>query len=227
MGRSLVAATNLRVGRSNRSGRAISPSIVENVTVPPSGGPSFDDCYTISLHNPNHDQALSVSERSGNPARDCYTNRLHKVRTHFVRRAGRLYYRRRVPEALQGVVGKREVWRSLGTDSPTVALRRSHQVAAQIERDFEAARSTIGLKVDQTILLGSNRDGRTLTAKVSDAPSAATVEDDGPTLGQVYDAYMSDPTRDWSPRTRLAYETTRRMVVAVLGEATPNGQSST
>ncbi|WP_308424041.1 DUF6538 domain-containing protein [Caulobacter rhizosphaerae] len=175
----------------------------------------------MSLHNRDHNQALSVSERSGNSARDCYTNRLHKVRTHFVRRAGRLYYRRRVPEALQAIVGKREVWRSLGTDSPTVALRRSHQIAAQIERDFEAARSAIGLKVDQTILRGSDRDEQTLTAKTSDAPSTAIVEGGGPTLGQVYDAYMGDPTRDWSPRTRLAYETTRRMVVAVLGEATP------
>jgi len=32
---------------------------------------------------------------------------------------------------------------------------------------------------------------------------------------------MSDPTRDWAPRTRLAYETTRRQVVALLGEDTP------
>jgi integrase len=32
---------------------------------------------------------------------------------------------------------------------------------------------------------------------------------------------MADPTRDWSPRTRFAYETTRRIVLAVLGEETP------
>ena len=36
----------------------------------------------------------------------------------------------------------------------------------------------------------------------------------------LYDAYMADPTRDWSPRTRFAYETTRRMVIAVLGGKT-------
>ncbi len=31
---------------------------------------------------------------------------------------------------------------------------------------------------------------------------------------------MSDPTRDWSPRTRLSYETTRRLVLAIVGEKT-------
>ena len=69
-----------------------------------------------------------------------------------------------------------------------MALRRSHQIAAQIERDFEAARSAIGLKVEQTILRGADRDQQTLTAKTSDAPSAATVEEGGPRLGQFYDA---------------------------------------
>jgi hypothetical protein len=55
-----------------RSGRAISPSIVEMTAVPPSGGPSSDDGYTNRLHNPDHDQDLSVSERSGKHARGVY-----------------------------------------------------------------------------------------------------------------------------------------------------------
>ncbi|WP_428150852.1 DUF6538 domain-containing protein [Brevundimonas sp.] len=46
-------------------------------------------------------------------------------------RSGRLYYRQRVPTSLLSIVGRREIWGSLGTDSPTVALRRSHKVAAQ------------------------------------------------------------------------------------------------
>ncbi|WP_414632748.1 DUF6538 domain-containing protein, partial [Brevundimonas naejangsanensis] len=29
---------------------------------------------------------------------------------------GRIHYRRRVPDALQGIIGKQEIWRSLGTD---------------------------------------------------------------------------------------------------------------
>lgn len=32
---------------------------------------------------------------------------------------------------------------------------------------------------------------------------------------------MSDPTRDWSPTTRMAYQTTRRIILANLGEDTP------
>ena len=40
-------------------------------------------------------------------------------------------------------------------------------------------------------------------------------------MGEVYDDYMSDPTHDWSPTTRMAYLTTRRVVLSVLGEGTP------
>jgi len=50
-------------------------------------------------------------------------------------------------------------------------------------------------------------------------PHAPTVT--GATLGEVYDAYMNDPTRDWSPTTRTAYVTTRKLVMAILGETTP------
>jgi hypothetical protein len=121
---------------------------------------------------------------------------------------------------LREIVGKREVWRSLGTDSATVARRRFHQVAAEIERDFEAARWRVGLAVDQAILSGPSQQ-EAPAMKVSDAVSGPFRDAEGPTLRQVYDAYMADPTRDWSPRTRFAYETTRRVVMAVLGEGTP------
>lgn len=30
-------------------------------------------------------------------------------------------------------------------------------------------------------------------------------------FAKVYQRFMSDPAQDWSPRTRLAYETTRRL----------------
>jgi integrase len=95
-----------------------------------------------------------------------------------------------------------------------VALRRSHLIAAAIERDFEAARSTAGLIVDQTILSGFAHN----EAAPSDIKEEAIA---GPTLGELYDAYMGDPTRDWSPTTRMAYQTTRRIVLAILGEETP------
>lgn len=38
------------------------------------------------------------------------------------------------------MVGKKEIWKSLGTESPTVAKRRALRVAALIEHEFEVAR---------------------------------------------------------------------------------------
>ena len=130
---------------------------------------------------------------------------------HLVARDGRLYYRRRVPKALRGIVGRREIWRSLGTDSLTVAKRRAPRVAAIIEHQFEMARSRGGLPGDQTVLDGFPQS----------TSSAGTAGPSGPTLGELYDAYMRDPTRDWSPTTRMAYQTTRRIILAILGEDTP------
>jgi len=121
---------------------------------------------------------------------------------------------------LRAIVGKREIWRSLGTDSTTVALRRSHEIAASVERCFEEARARSGQSVDQTILMGmevGQRDkdrGPTLQLASTEAPL-------GLTFREVYDAYMGDPTRDWSPRTRLAYQTTRTRALAIFGEDTP------
>jgi integrase len=122
------------------------------------------------------------------------------------------------------VVGKREIWRSLGTDSPTVALRRSHQIAAQLEQKFEAARAQSGLPVDQEILGPVERQSAANAGSAAHAPPTSSPERDvaaGPTLAEVYDAYMGDPTRDWSPRTRIAYQTTRTLALAILGADTP------
>ena len=130
-------------------------------------------------------------------------------------RSGRLYYRQRVPASLLSIVGKREIWRSLGTDSPTVALRRSHEIAASIERYFEAARSQAGLPVDHKIL--SVADAKlAIRAEASSVEAVVSL-----TLREVYDTYMTDPTRDWSPRTRMAYETTRKQALSLLGGDTP------
>lgn len=41
------------------------------------------------------------------------------------------------------------------------------------------------------------------------------------TLAQVYEAYMSDPARDWSPKTRIAYVTAKRIALSVFGQDTP------
>jgi len=120
-----------------------------------------------------------------------------------------------VPDALQGIIGKQEIWRSLGTDSPTAAKRRALRVAAQIEHEFEVARSKAGLIVDPIVLDGLPE--RTPTAE----PLVEMETSSGITFSDLYDAYMNDPTRDWSPTTRMAYQTTKRLVVAILGKDTP------
>ncbi|WP_426038014.1 DUF6538 domain-containing protein [Brevundimonas sp. DC300-4] len=135
-------------------GCATPPIIVDNASEIPSGGPSSDDCYTSLLHNLPHDQGLTSFDHSGKRATGCYTKQLHNVRTHFVWRGGRIHYRRRVPDALRGIVGKREIWRSLGTDSPTVAKRRVLRVAAEVEHEFEVARLRGGLTIDPMMLNG-------------------------------------------------------------------------
>ena len=94
-------------------------------------------------------------------------------------------------------------------------MRRSRQVAAEVEHDFEVARARVGRSVDGVILYGFARKNE---AACSEQPTGSCPISDGLTLRELYDAYMADPTRDWSPRTRFAYETTRRVVLAVLGE---------
>jgi integrase len=99
----------------------------------------------------------------------------------------------------------------LGTDSLTVAKRRALRIAATIEHEFEVARSHAGLSVDQIVL-----EGFPQPTSAGESCGAS-----GLTLRELYDAYMSDPTRDWSPTTRMAYQTTRRIILAILGEDTP------
>lgn len=191
---------------SHRSGRAILSPTPVNTAVSPSGGPSSDDCYTTLLHNPDDDLGSSSGKVTGKQPGVCYTNDRHK-RPWIMWRSGRLYYRQRVPTSLLSIVGKREIWRSLGTDSPTVALRRSHEIATSIERDFEAARSQAGLPVDHKIL--SVADPKfAIRAEASSVEAVVSL-----TLREVYDTYMTDPTRDWSPQTRMAYEATRRQAL--------------
>jgi len=91
-----------------------------------------------------------------------------------------------------------------------VAKRRVLRVAAEIEHEFELARSRIGLTVDPVVL-----NGFPDYAPVVEAVLPST------TLSDLYDAYMNDPTRDWSPTTRMAYKTTKRIVLSILGTDTP------
>ena len=95
---------------------------------------------------------LSCSKITDNRRTDADTKRLHIVRMHFVRKRGQIHYRRRVPSALHEVLGRKEIWKSLGTDSLTVAKRRALRVAAQIEQEFEIVPLKVGLIVDPVVL---------------------------------------------------------------------------
>ena len=127
----------------NPVGCASLPNIVENTAELPSAQPFSDDVYTKRLHNSSNDQGLTPSDHWINLENSVYTKRLHIVRTHLVRKRGQIHYRRRVPEALRGIIGRKEIWRSLGTDSPTVAKRRALRVAAQIEHEFEVSNGLV------------------------------------------------------------------------------------
>lgn len=105
--------SRLKTVEPARVGCASGPIVLENIEQSPSGEPFFDDCYTTLLHNPPPGGELSVSKCSEKRSAACYTNDLHIVRTHLVRRGSSIYFRRRVPGALQAIVGKREIWRSL------------------------------------------------------------------------------------------------------------------
>ncbi|WP_411291462.1 DUF6538 domain-containing protein [Sphingorhabdus sp.] len=142
----------------------------------------------------------------------------------MVRKRGIYHIRKRVPTVLIETIGKREIWMSLRTDSEIGARRRSHAVLAQIEAGFAQARLTNGGIVDLTLLQPwEARSGLSLPS----AASLTLIRRDDPTLadtitvGEVFDRFLADPTQNWSPRTLLAYETTHRLVVSIIGASTP------
>ena len=119
---------------------------------------------------------------------------------------------------MRAALGRAEVWRSLGTNSLSVARRRLSHAAATVEDQFAEAAAKSGLVINTPWTVGRiNCFDRAL----QEAITPKTAGEIGPSLREVYDAYMADPTHDWSPRTRLAYETTRRMTLSILGPDLP------
>jgi hypothetical protein len=156
----------------------------------------------VAPHNEPDSQGLTVGNCSGKRQSGSNTKAPH-IRTHgVVLRGNRYYYRRRVPAPLVAILGLREIWRSLGTDSLTTARRRSHRIAAAIEQDFASARQCVGESLDRHLLLAPTPQARTM----SEPTPAATPSLPCPSFREVYDGYMGDPKHGWSPRTRLAYE---------------------
>ncbi len=133
-------------------------------------------------------------------------------------------------------MGKKEIWKSLKTDSYQTAVKRSYGVMASIEEQFEDARSgvtcTVNSDIFQRIPIPSTSFvsadvvhaisqllANGLTKNPDEAVKAEV--DVGITLGEVYDLYIADPRHTWSPRTKQAYRTTRRYVCEAFGEQTP------
>jgi hypothetical protein len=89
-------------------------------------------CYTSLLRNDGPRNSVNIYKPTTKRPKDCYTRLLHNVPIGLCVRSGRLYYRRRVPHDVRKLIGRAEIWRSLGTDSLKSALRRLHLVASQI-----------------------------------------------------------------------------------------------
>jgi len=150
--------------------------------------------------------------------RDCYSKLLRDLPRRMFRRGQKPYYRHTIPVDAQPLLKRVEIWRSLRTDSFAVASRRLPSVIARIEMEIEHARAMVGLPVDLNLLPSSPDDPANFTNQAE--PSSARVQTDSPlTLSLAYRNYIGDPTRAWMAKTREAYETSRRLAVAIIGEA--------
>lgn len=87
--------------------------------------------------------------------------------------------------------------------------------------EIEHARAVAGLPVDPTLIRPLNDDPSVRSLVIAPSPPTSTQPDDALTLGEAYRSYIDDPTRAWSANTREAYETSRKLAIAVIGEETP------
>ncbi len=89
--------------------------------------------------------------------------------------------------------------------------------------EIEHARAMAGLPVDVMLIVPLNHDPAEHSAPVPNAPSSDDrAQPDSPlTLAEAYRNYIDDPTRAWTANTREAYETSRKLAVAVIGEGVP------
>ena len=149
-----------------------------------------------------------------------YGERLRELPLGVFRRGHKLYYRHTIPIDAQRLMKRLEIWRSLRTDSVSVALRRLPIIVAQIERDIEIARAAAGLPTD-AMLIGPLTDHPKHQPGGSTPPIADTATDGSLTLAEAYRSYIDDPTRSWAATTREAYETSRKLAISIIGKSVP------
>lgn len=150
----------------------------------------------------------------------CYGNLLRDLPRGMLRRGRKLYYRHTFPVDAQRLLNRLEVWRSLRTDSLTVAMRRLPSVIASIEVEIERARAMAGLPVDATLVRPFWHDPPEHTALTA-PPQTASIAAAPLTLAEAKRSYIDDPTRAWAANTREAYETSRKLAIAVIGGEVP------
>ena len=156
-----------------------------------------------------------------NGSRGCYGNLLRDLPKGVFRRGQKLYYRHTVPVDAQHLLNRLEIWRSLQTDRLAVAMRRLPSVIARIEMEVEHARSMAGMPVDATLIPPLTDDPAERLVVATAAPTPLAEANGSPTLAEAYRRYIDDPTRAWTSNTREAYETSRKLAIAVMGEAVP------
>ena len=87
--------------------------------------------------------------------------------------------------------------------------------------EIEHARAMAGMPVDAMLIGPLNDDPVERPIPIALPPVASIESDSRLTLAEAYRSYIDDPTRAWTANTREAYETSRKLAIAVIGEAVP------
>ena len=78
-----------------------------------------------------------------------------------------------------------------------------------------------GLPVDALLIQSLKGDHVEHAIEIAQPLNTNAQPDKPLTLGEAYRSYIDDPTRAWTANTREAYETSRRLAIAVIGGAVP------
>ena len=87
--------------------------------------------------------------------------------------------------------------------------------------EIEHARVIAGLPFDAMLIRPLNDDLADRPKLTTAAPTASVQEHSSLTIAEAYRNYIDDPTRAWTANTREAYETSRKLAIAVIGATVP------